>query len=133
MLGVMAYTLEAFLARSPLAADVAAAVGSVAVPLDQGVALVPLPQGPEGNDADGLLRRVAGLSERGAVAYVEAEYFGGVGEQSTVLWLGGVRHEPETIKEALRALGVRAVGDRDEYDTVGLGRHRTTQDWVTSA
>lgn len=124
----MAYTLEAFLAAPAPAADLAAAVGSVAVPLGHGLALVPL---PAGSDPDGAAQQAAGIIGGGLVAYVEAEYFGGVGEQSAVLWRDGVREELGSINEALRALGVRGIAGRDEFDTVDLGRHRSTQDWLT--
>lgn len=126
----MAYTLEAFLAGGALATDLAARLGAVAVPLDQGIALVPVPEPVP--DADQL---AAGLSAGGAIAYVEAEYFGGVGEQHAVLWRGGeatdLDGDPEPVNAALRALGVHRAGGDDEFDTVGLGRHRATADWLT--
>jgi hypothetical protein len=127
MLPAMAYLLEAFLAPSSLAAEVAAAVGSVAVPLDREIVLVPLPESGGPEDA---AQRMADLSHRGPVAYVEAEYFGGVGEQRATLWRDGVAEDLPALNEALRALGVRRTGGRDEFDTIGLGRHRTTQDWL---
>jgi hypothetical protein len=41
----------------------------------------------------------------------------------TAYWhVGGVRDS----NHALRVLGVRAVAGADEFDTVGLGRHRRT-------
>jgi hypothetical protein len=125
----VAYTLEAFLARSGVATELAEAIGSVAVPLDQGVALVPL---PDDGDPEEAGRRAAGLSDGGPVAWVEAEYFGGVGEQHAVVWRRGVGEEVGTINAALQALGVRRSPDDDEFDTLGLGRHRATADWVTS-
>ena len=33
------------------------------------------------------------------------------------------------IDEALQFLGVEAVGDQDEFDVVGLGEHRLTEQW----
>lgn len=33
------------------------------------------------------------------------------------------------IDEALQFLGVEAVGDQDEFDVVGLGEHRLTENW----
>ena len=38
--------------------------------------------------------------------------------------------ETAPISVALRALGVRAGGRRDEFVLVGLGRHRRTVDWI---
>jgi hypothetical protein len=125
----VAYTLEAFLARSSVAADLAQAIASVAVPLDQGVALVPL---REDGDPENAARRAARLSDAGPVAWVEAEYFGGVGEQHAVVWRHGVGEEVGTINAALQALGVRRSGDHDEFDTLGLGRYRATADWITT-
>jgi hypothetical protein len=123
----VAYTLEAFLTRSSLGAELAAEVGSVAVPLDQDVALVPVPEPGDPDDAE---LRAAFLSDRGPVVYVEAEYFGGVGEQRALLWRGGVREELPTINAGLRGLGVRGTADRDEFDSLGLGRPRSTAEWL---
>jgi hypothetical protein len=125
--------------------------------LGQHVSLVPmtdelfvavtLPGAPE---PDGFWKAPAGLgqaltacSASGPVAYVEAEYFGGVGTQSAQVWDGGntvlgVLRLAEgerfpaggsPISRALRRLGV-AKGDHvDEFDAVALGRHRDTDDW----
>ena len=124
----MAFTLEALLARPPAARALAAELGSVAVPLTEQVALVPLP-GQLTAEAE---HRAAEVSRAGVVAYVEAEYFGGVGEQRAVVWRDGAGTEPATINDALQILGVRRTADRDEFDSIGLGRHRTTRDWSTS-
>ncbi|MBC8143450.1 MAG: type II toxin-antitoxin system VapC family toxin [Armatimonadetes bacterium] len=77
------------------------------------------------------------LSKRGMVVYVEADYFGGVGDQCAVVWQGGVsvmfpaRRTGNAINEALARLGVRAAPPLDSFDTVGLGRFRHTEDWVS--
>jgi hypothetical protein len=34
------------------------------------------------------------------------------------------------VKAGLRAIGVRATDGRDEYETVGMDKHRTTEDWL---
>jgi hypothetical protein len=34
------------------------------------------------------------------------------------------------VDAALRALGICRTGDLDEFDRVGLGRHRSTQEWA---
>lgn len=90
-------------------------------------------------------------SSRGAVAYIEAEFFGGKGSQSSVVWKDGqVIHGPEhsrwAINKALRHLGVlarklelmRKLGIyrhyfQDEFDLVGLGKCRHTEDWLKSS
>ena len=76
---------------------------------------------------------------------MEAEFFGGVGEQHAQIWDGGVvvfgplhLNEGESmtplgspISQVLRQLGVDKTTHFDEFDAVGLGRHRDTQDWLT--
>lgn len=90
-----------------------------------------------------LLRRASAI---GPVAYVEADFFGGVGQQGSVVWEGGevvlgplVDPEPSQrtevearpINRALRRLGVRRSSDDvDEFATLGLGNHRDTEDWL---
>src|SRR3954464_5420559 len=119
MLPAMAYLLEAFLAPSFLAAEVAAAVGSVAVPLDGEIGLVPLPEAGGPEDAE---QRMAALSHRGPVAYVEAEYFGGVGEQRATLWRDGVAEDLPAINEAFRAPRGPRTGGPDEVGPRARGR-----------
>ncbi|MFJ4484872.1 hypothetical protein ACIP3D_21240 [Streptomyces longwoodensis] len=94
---------------------------------------------PEGFD-----RVLAGWSAGGPVAYVEAEYFGGAGEQRAAVWEGGSlvlgplrieEGEPfppagSPVSRALRRLGITARPGEDEFATAGLHRHRNTGDWV---
>ena len=144
----MGYTLEAFVAGPGAAAVLAEALGARPVALDQGLQLVPLRSLP---DADPFVPSSFGralwrltaqaeavavrASERGPVVYAEAEYFGGVGEQHAVLWKDGsarlLESElPGAVNEALRALGAVRGPSEDEFDSVGLSRHRSTQDWT---
>lgn len=90
---------------------------------------------------------LAAWSERGPVAYVEAEYFGGTGEQTAVAWArGSTAFGPLTwpenrpcppsgspISQALRLLGVVAAPGEDEFSAAGLHRHRRSEDWVSLA
>jgi hypothetical protein len=92
----------------------------------------------------GFDRLLAAWSVRAPLAYVEAEYFGGVGTQVAAVWDTGERvmgplavHEgppvlasPSPISLALRRLGVSADGHVDEFDAVGLGRHRNMDGWL---
>ena len=103
---------------------------------------------------DILCRASAG----GNVVYVEAEFFGGDGAQASMVWRDGrlvlgpvidppgfprrdrARDEPRPplaelpINRALRELGVRrAAAAMDEFETVGLGRHRSTEQWTDAA
>jgi hypothetical protein len=93
---------------------------------------------------DALARRI---SLTGGIAYLEAEIFGGTGTQAIVLWrngqvcLGPVATEftatapdPSSSRQwpfnqALRELGVDRGGAFDEFDALGLGRWRHTEDW----
>jgi hypothetical protein len=91
-----------------------------------------------------LDRLLAACSANGPVAYVEAEFFGGTGEQAAQVWdsgevvlgplhLGENEPIPPTgtpISQALRRLGVTKGNHNDEFDAVGLGRHRDTKDWL---
>lgn len=85
---------------------------------------------------------VEAVSTRSRLAYVEAEFFGGLGEQGAVVFERGpviwtspfgpamVRIEARSpISEALGLLGVVAANGRDEFDSVGLGLHRRTEYW----
>jgi hypothetical protein len=92
----------------------------------------------------GFEHTLAGWSKAGPVAYVEADYSGGTGMQSAIVWDGGglvpglvitadvagdFRPGRSPISRALRRLGVAANGTVDEFDTIGLRRHRRTEDW----
>ncbi len=86
----------------------------------------------------------------GTLAVVENDTWGGVGEQSALIWedgkvIFGPIHtvtnicEPYTdqnvppdnaaINQALRLLGVVKEA-KDEFSALGLGKHRDTGDWV---
>jgi hypothetical protein len=83
------------------------------------------------------------LSARSPVAYVEAEYFGGVGSQAAAVFesgqliLGPLFEKDVTgkspISRVLHTLGIHAAVGLDEFDTVGLGRHRSTRGWLVEA
>ena len=79
---------------------------------------------------------VEGVSFSAPAAYVEAEYFGGSGGQSAVVWSRGAEslpptHSPEAINTALRLLGVSRGTFHDEFGAVGLPRHRHTEEWLS--
>jgi hypothetical protein len=91
-----------------------------------------------------LRRLLAAESIRGPVAYVEAMFFGGRGGQAAAVFEGGATSwqvadqgrlswPDSPISQALRRLGVRAERGKDAFDTVGLGRHRRTEQWVATA
>jgi hypothetical protein len=93
----------------------------------------------------GFERLLTACSEAGPVAFVEADYFGGTGTQNAQVWdageivLGPLRlaegePSPTTgtpISQALRQLGAAKGSYVYEFEAVGLGRHRDTDDWLS--
>lgn len=87
---------------------------------------------------------LADLSRISSVAYVYTEYFGGVGEQSALAFVGGHRATVHggagrvlpwstsigPINAALAAIGVVRERGQDEFDSIGLGRHRSAEEWA---
>ncbi|WP_030771560.1 MULTISPECIES: hypothetical protein [unclassified Streptomyces] len=155
----MSYDLQAVIAdgealRGLVRELPAARLGAIG----QGLSLMPMTKALFDAVADGSGAGVLGfwrLPERfegalaewstgGPVAYVEAEYFGGVGEQRAAVWDGGALvlgplHLEEggpfppagsPISQALRRLGVVAGADEDEFSAVGLARHRHGAAWI---
>ena len=81
------------------------------------------------------------LSAAGPLAYVETEYFGGLGTQSAIVWTNGVvvlgplltdSTREGAINQALSHLGVVRSTHLDEFDAIGLGRYHTDEDWIKS-
>jgi hypothetical protein len=119
----------------------------VLLPIDD-----PIPDTPVGRFywlSPDLEETIRAVSAQGPIGYVEAEFFGGAGVQSSAVWeLGSVVLGPfhtqtmagdeegfevtgdMAINRALRRLGVRAADDDDEFSTAGMDRHRRTEDWV---
>jgi hypothetical protein len=81
---------------------------------------------------------VRALSERMSIAYLETEYYAGEGfersavfrNQSLVL---GPLEGAGAINRALRELGVLAKSGQQEFEAVGLDRHRTLEEWLSEA
>ncbi|MFG2142094.1 hypothetical protein [Streptomyces sp. NPDC048650] len=126
--------------------------------LGQGLSLMPMTDALYDSVADGsgtgalgfwrlperFEKTLAVWSTAGPVAYVEAEYFGGVGELQAAVWIAGTialgpLHAPEgrpfppagsAISQALRRLGVVASVGEDEFSAVGLDRQRHGERWI---
>ena len=78
------------------------------------------------------------LSRHGLIAYIEAEFFGGTGEQAHALFKNGVALgspviTEDAINQALRHLGVLPGHHQDEFAAVGLALFRDTDDWASEA
>jgi hypothetical protein len=155
----MGYTLEAVIGPATvLHAVTQERADALLVPLRQGMVLLPMTdelfdQLTDGSQ-DGLPgfwkfpggfdQVLASWSSHGPLAYVEAEYFGGVGRQCSAAWDGGtlvfgplaiadgqmVPDAGTPIEQALAHLGVVSNGYHDEFEAVGLGQHRHTDDWL---
>lgn len=69
------------------------------------------------------------------LAYVESEFFGGQGGHIGLIWKDGEREfigdfKKSTMNEILKKLGVIRNRNQDEFETIGLDRHRDTEDWT---
>ncbi|WP_405656257.1 hypothetical protein [Streptomyces sp. RK9] len=154
----MGYELHAVIAEGELLRNAARDVAAARLaPLGQGLSLMPMTDALFDAVTDGGPARPPGFrrlpggfdallatwSAAGPVAYVEAEYFGGVGEQRAAVWDGGtlalgplrvgegrLAAAGSPISQALRRLGVVAGADEDEFAAVGLGRHRDPEAWI---
>lgn len=159
----MGFEIKALVAHKDLLAEMAKRYPSAkTAELVQGLALMPL-TGPlrkeicpkeegsppfEGLVLCGHLADWAQETSRtGAIAYIEADYAGGVNHQSSVVWEGGKvsagpfvddtawdpRESPlqdRPVNKALRTLGLKPDPGGDEWDTAGLNRKRATEDWA---
>lgn len=78
-------------------------------------------------------------SNIGMIAYIEADYFGGSGGQSSVVWEHGkllllqdfeLHNKYIAINKALALFGIKGRLNRDAFDVSGLGKHRSVEDWL---
>lgn len=157
----MGYVLQGVIASVRALRPCRAFVNGVVVDLGQGLGLVPMTPAlfdevRHGDEADprfapahlfppGFEVVLGTWSAVDPVAYVEADYFGGIGSQFAAVWREGTvvlgplvltEDEPRPapgwspISQALRHLGVSVDGQYDEFDAIGLGRHRHVEDWL---
>ncbi len=82
----------------------------------------------------GVHRWLLDASKDGLIGYIEAEYWAGIGAQHAWGWRNGQQVYPvgalADVNGLLALLGVVRNPSDDEWDTVGLGRHRHTEDWL---
>jgi len=150
----MAYILEAIVSKAEVPEKkLSQFVNARRVQLDQGVWLIPLTKALlseleqiQGIDKHKQLAEFQSispaviwfaeqLSAYGRVVYIEAEFFGGTGGQVSVGWhnpqlLFGPMKANDAINQALRWLGVSRHEQKDEFDSIGLGNNRTTEEWA---
>ena len=149
------YSLCALLGRSEvIEASTRSFEGSRRVVLAAGMSIVPLSEdalaaiarsgvAPGGASVAGAFEFLSAgvealgqsLSRGGAIAYVETEYMGGEGFERVAMWSHGkIALGPldgaGSINQALRALGVEAPAGTEEFEFVGLNRHRSIEEWL---
>ncbi|MFI6872889.1 hypothetical protein ACIBL6_05565 [Streptomyces sp. NPDC050400] len=159
----MGYALQAVIAADELLRVASREVpGARVVSLGQGLSLMPMTDevfdavtngSSDGAELGfwklpgGFATVLARWSSTGPFAYVEAEYFGGAGEQRAAVWADGslalgpldasekkrFSRAVSPISQALRRLGARKRLGEDEFEAVGLDRHRNTEDWTAPA
>jgi len=160
----MGYTLWAFVAKSGTFNEFKSQSPYITVAeLNQGFSLMlndpylqALPQFSDTGSVSGfeqmlltpsLITFAQTLSEKQPIAYIEADYFGGLGRQNAVLWehqqikllpanngvLGVVPYHSGPICAVLRAMGVKNVPPTDEFASLGLLRHRHNEGWFAAA
>jgi hypothetical protein len=75
----------------------------------------------------------------GPIAYIETEYFGGVGWQGAAVYSGGETvmvpgwRESGPIDRALRLIGVKCLLLRDRFQALGLEAYRSNDDLIQAA
>jgi len=155
----MTYTLQALIAREEVLRVVSEQnVLMLIIPLKQNVGMLPITstlrksldedesrfheEHPFHRLFSTVQKNALNASSIGRIAYIEAEFFGGIGYQSAILWedgkaiLGPFLAQnlplPEMpINRVLREMGVIASDQIDEFDTLGLGIHRETDKWLS--
>jgi hypothetical protein len=147
----MGYILFAFVGKEPQLQKVASKFKKAKIiMLEQGIGIIPMTEDlyDEINDSEtsddvkpfafltsNIQDRILELTPTGMIGYVEAEYHDGKGTQSGILWNNGIRiaffaNINRAINAILKILGVSAEYGMDEFDTIGLDRHRDTSDWL---
>ena len=70
------------------------------------------------------------------VVYITTDYFGGIGDQTAEIFINNKKvpyreyeSNGDSINMALRKIGIKSNPGMDEFDTIGLGRYRTNEDF----
>jgi hypothetical protein len=158
----MAHYISGFIAKflGPVSLS-RPSTGSILCPLAQGFFLIPIADETGAPDeAASSLPNFSRLSQsiedwaraesvHFPICWIETEYFGGLGTQAAVVWANGnialgplptrssstddqCTTSNNAINCALRMLGVVRSGSSDEFDTLGLGQHRSNESWLAS-
>ncbi|TGM88710.1 hypothetical protein [Leptospira licerasiae] len=73
-------------------------------------------------------------SNNSTFALISAEFFGGVGGQTAWLFENGLiikdfPFQPNAINNVLELLGLERSMTEDQFDLIGLSKHRDTENW----
>lgn len=98
------------------------------------ISVLPLLEGNKGDLAT-LCNFGFSLSDGARAAYIEAEFFGGEGMQVSMVFENGKIISDAVVSKnainlALQFLGVTKSSSFDEFETLGLGKHRDTEQWI---
>lgn len=147
----MSYVLQAMLAKEAVMDQLLTALkAGKKIPLEQGFAMIPLDEAlidridatPKATPISGLIyltetleEKILGMLGEAKFAYLESEFFGGSGGHQGILWEAGKRilkvsESYSGANRILRELGVRRTSQLDEFDCMGLGRHRSVDEWL---
>lgn len=125
----MGYEIDALLGRL---ADLCRPTGPTVFPLTSTLGLIPLTEDVQVQLApvDEWARKASSGTR---IARIGAEFFGGAGGHACTLWVDGVAESLSDINAVLDRFGVAALPPYDRFDTVGLGRFRSTEGWLAEA
>ena len=147
----MSYVLQAILAKEAVIDQLLAEVKpGKKVKLEQGFAMMPvdakladvIEAASDSESIDDFVMLTAafekvllGILNKAKFAYLESEFFGGRGGHQGILWEAGKRtlkvsESYSGANRILQELGVRRTSQLDEFDCMGLGRHRSVADWL---
>lgn len=147
----MGYTLRAFIGkRENLIPILEKFSNSQNVDLNNGISMIPMTD--ELFDEINQMKHSSGISKfefltenieqktikiigNQELAYVESDFFGGEGGHIGILWRNGKREiltefDKNSMNKILKLLGVNRTLLKDEFEIVGLGENRHTEDWI---
>ena len=147
----MAHAVTGFITKTNVVYQICFRYPSLrAVALEQGFSLFPLTDEilvklhlPHSNNLEnlpplpmGLTNFLVELSTLCPLIYFKTEYFGGEGVQLALAFedgkiiFGPAKGATGPINQALQLIDVKAKRNHDEFDTIGLGQYRFTNDWL---
>ena len=156
--GSSVHAIRAVIGKAATLEAVRAALPSARIiDLPQGLALLPavpavITEAGAGEKVSGFYGLTSSMrhvleraSAHGPLVYVETEYFGPGGQAALLISEGRTQSlestledeecgdDPTPISTALREIGVARRDALDEFDAIGLGRHRSTEKWYENA